>query len=139
MTSKNLENLVKRKLLKTERFDNTEFQGMLNSAIQRLKDAHLQGLSDESRFSLAYGAAHLSALAALRWHGYRSDRRYVVFQCLEHTVNFDKAKWRVLDECHKKRNLAEYEGQLDITPELVNELLDITTELVDLVVKLTAD
>ena len=39
-------------------------------------------LSLDSRFDLAYNAAHAFSLAALRWHGYRSEHRYTVFQCL---------------------------------------------------------
>jgi len=77
-----------------------------------LQDAQVEGVSEEGRLSLAYGAAHSLSLAAMRWHGYRSDNRYLVFQCLQHTVNLDNAKWRVLDQCHNQRNLAEYEGYL---------------------------
>lgn len=43
-------------------------------------------LAIESRFDLAYNAAHALALAALRARGYRSDNRYVVFQALPHTL-----------------------------------------------------
>ena len=59
---------------------------------------------------MAYGAAHALSLAAMRWHGYRSENRYLVFQCLEETLGLETAKWRVLDQCHKRRNIAEYEG-----------------------------
>jgi hypothetical protein len=48
-----------------------------------LKDAHHQGLSLESRFDLAYNAAHALCLAALRWHGYRSGNRFIVFQLFQ--------------------------------------------------------
>jgi len=133
MTLKNLDNLVKVKQLKAEPPDQHEFEGMLNSAKTRLQDAQVEGLSEEGRFFLAYGAAHALALAALRWHGYRSDNRYLVFQCLEHTVGLEKAKWRVLDKCHKQRNLAEYEGYLEITPQLLQELIEVAKELVTLV------
>jgi hypothetical protein len=64
----------------------------------------------EGRFDLAYNAAHALALAALRWHGYRSERRYIVFQCLTHTLNLSPEQWRVLDQAHRKRNVAEYEA-----------------------------
>ena len=73
------------------------------------------------------------ALAALRWHGYRSDNRYIVFHCLEQTTGLEKAKWRVLDKCHQLRNHAEYEGLLEFTPQLLQELIDITNELQQLV------
>lgn len=69
------------------------------------------------------------ALAALRWHGYRSENRYLVFQALAHTIGFPAAKWRVLDLCHSKRNLAEYEGSFDVEATLVSELLAVTREL----------
>lgn len=48
----------------------------------RLKDAANATLGLESRFDLAYNAAHALSLAALRWHGYRSENRYLVFQTL---------------------------------------------------------
>ena len=133
MSLKNLDNLVKSKQLKAEPPDQAEFDGMLSSGKKRLHDARLEGLSEDSQFSLAYGAAHALALAAMRWHGYRSDNRYLVFQCLEQTVGLENAKWRVLDKCHKQRNLAEYEGHLEITPQLLKELISVTEELLWLV------
>lgn len=121
-----LENLSTIKKLHKEPFDLSEFQGMLLSAKNKLQDSRLDGLSKDSQFSLSYGAAHALSLAALRWHGYRSDNRYLVFQCLQHTVGFTNAQWRVLDQCHQKRNLAEYEGHLDINEALLKELLMLT-------------
>jgi hypothetical protein len=133
MTLAHLDNLVKTNNLKTEPADQKEFDGMVISAKRRLQDANVESLSDDSRFSLAYGAAHALSLAAMRWHGYRSDNRYLVFQCLEHTVGMTTSKWRVLDKCHKQRNLAEYEGHLEITPQLLDELIAISKELLTLV------
>ena len=105
-----LDNLVKINELKAEPPDQAEFDGMLAAARSKLQDAQLDGLSKDSQFTLAYGAAHALALSALRWHGYRSDKRYIVFQCLQHTVNLPAEEWRVFDLCHKRRNLAEYEA-----------------------------
>jgi len=131
MTLKKLDNLVKIKTLKTEPPDQDEFDGMIKSAKRCLDDAEVEGLSDECKFSSAYTAAHLLSLAAMRWHGYRSDKRYLVFQCLIHTVGFDEAKCRMLDKCHNLRNIAEYEGHLEITPQLLEELISITKELLE--------
>jgi len=86
MTSQNLENLLKTKQLKSEPGDQREFDGLLHSARLRLHDAHQESLSLESRFDLAYNSSHALALAALRWHGYRSENRFIVFQCIPHTV-----------------------------------------------------
>jgi len=131
MTSKELDNLVKIKTLKSEPPDQDEFDNMIKSAKRCLNDAEVDGLSDEGKFSSAYTAAHLLSLAAMRWHGYRSDKRYLVFQCLVHTVGFDEAKCRMLNKCHNLRNVAEYEGHLEITPQLLEELISITKELLE--------
>jgi len=51
----------------------------------------------------------------------------------EQTVKLENAKWRILDKCHKQRNLAEYEGHLEITPQLLEALVSVTEELLKLV------
>ena len=95
---------------------------MLRSAKARLTDAGNASLAIESRFDLAYNASHALALAALRWHGYRSDNRYIVFQCLQHTLEVKPDVWRVLAQCHQRRNVAEYEGHLEVSDQLLAEL-----------------
>jgi hypothetical protein len=95
-----------------------------------LADAQLSRLSLEGRFTSAYNAAHAAALAALRWHGYRSENRYTVFQCLAHTVNWPANRWRVVDAAHQKRNLAEYEGYLEIEESTVAELCALVPVLI---------
>jgi hypothetical protein len=77
-----LENLVRIRQIKKEPPDKREFEGLVASAINRLRDAENLSLSYSSRFDLAYGAAHGLALAALRASGYRSDKRYHVFPLL---------------------------------------------------------
>jgi len=99
--------------LKEEPRDQRELAGLVRSGRVRLEDARRAELSAESRFDLAYNAAHALALAALRHHGYRSDSRYLVFQCLPHTLSVENEVWRVLALCHDRRNRAEYEGIID--------------------------
>jgi hypothetical protein len=82
-----LDNLAKIGKLKAESAASGEFDGLLRSGSARLRDATNTNLHIDSRFDLAYNASHALALAALRWHGYRSDNRYLVFQCLEHTLD----------------------------------------------------
>ena len=111
------------KPLKAERPDATEFAGLKRSGLARLKDAATPSLSLESRFDLAYNAAHALCFAALRWHGYRSSNRYIVFQLLPHTLGLGAEVWRVLSKCHDLRNLGEYEGDLNIDERIVTDLL----------------
>lgn len=111
------------KPLKAEPADATEFAGLKRSGLARLKDAGTATLSLESRFDLGYNAAHALCFAALRWHGYRSGNRYIVFQLLPHTLGLGPAVWRVLSKCHELRNLGEYEGDLNIDERTVTDLL----------------
>ena len=124
-----LDNLVRARHLKAEPGSQTEFDGLRRSGLARLKDAHNPTLAPESRFDLAYNAAHALALAALRWHGYRSENRYLVFQVLGHTAGLPSEQWRVLDQAHRKRNLAEYEGEIELDPGLLDAVLRVAAEL----------
>lgn len=111
------------KPLKAEPPDAKEFAGLKRSGQARLKDALNAELSLEGRFDLAYNAAHALCLAALRWHGYRSSNRYIVFQLLPHTLGLGPEVWRVLSKCHGIRNLGEYEGDLNVSDRIVTDLI----------------
>ena len=124
-----LDNLVRIGQLKAESAAERELGGLVRSGIRRLDDAAREDLSLESRFDLAYNAAHSLALAALRFRGYRSESRYLVFQCLQHTLDLPPEQWRVLDEAHRRRNLAEYEGEMDVEEQLVAALLRVAREV----------
>ncbi|MGH7719426.1 MAG: hypothetical protein ACREON_11360 [Gemmatimonadaceae bacterium] len=131
MTSDELENLVRIGQLKREPSAPVELAGLRHSGEARLTDAANASLSLESRFDLAYNAAHAFALAALRRLGYRSEHRFVVFQSLPHTLGIPPATWRVLAKCHGIRNRAEYEGMLDIDERLVKDLIASTRAVRD--------
>lgn len=103
--------------------DVNEYAGLLKSGMARLADASNLTLSLESRFDLAYNAAHALSLAALRKQGYRSSNRYIVFQALQHTLDLGPEIWRVLAKAHEVRNMSEYEGLLNISQGLVDDLI----------------
>ena len=117
------------KPLKAEAPDDKETAGLLRTGQARPHDAKNTALALESRFDLAYNAAHALCLAALRRMGYRAGNRYIVFQVLPHTLGLGPEVWRVLDKCHNTRNLSEYEGMLDVDERLVKDLI-IATEAV---------
>lgn len=119
-----LENLAgPGKPLVAEPPDENEIAGLLRSGKARLADAHNATLSLESRFDLAYNAAHALCLAALRRHGCRARHRYIVFQALPHTLGLGPEVWRVLAKAHDLRNLAEYEGHVDVEERLVLDVV----------------
>jgi hypothetical protein len=94
MPLQRLDNLVRTGQLKAEPPARAEIEGLIHSGSARIKDAENATLSLESRFDLAYNAAHALSLAALRFHGYRSDKRYLVFQALQDTLQLPQAQWR---------------------------------------------
>ena len=132
-----LDDLVRIGQLKTAPLAQAEVEGLVRSGIRRLADAERPDLSDESRFDLAYNAAHALALAALRAKGYRSESRYLVFQCLQHTLDLPQEQWRVLDQAHRQRNLAEYEGDVDVDEPLLAALIRVTHEVAKRVAKVS--
>lgn len=71
------------------------------------------------------------SVAALRSHGYRAEKRYIVFQALPHTLGVTTATWRLLDRCHRERNSTEYEGMGGVDEKLLAGLIDAGRELLD--------
>ncbi len=129
MSKQALENLAKIGQLKAEAAGALDVERLLGMARKHLEDAQRTSNSLEGRFISAYSVGHATGLAALRWHGYRSENRYQVFQCLQHTLGWSPVQWRQLDMAHNKRNLAEYEGYLEVEPSYVQGLIELVEQL----------
>src|SRR4051812_30376253 len=136
MSLPELDNLVRIGKLKAQAATQIEVDGLLRSGVVRLRDAEKRTNSLEGRFDLGYNAAHALSLAALRWHGYRSENRYLVFQTLAHTLKLPPEQWRVLAAAHQKRNYVEYEGVADIDEALVAAVIRVAREVAERVTKL---
>ena len=60
----------------------------------------------------------------MRRTGYRpANTRFIVFQCLPHTLQLGPEVWRVLDDSHRRRNAAEYEGDWETSETVLYGLL----------------
>ena len=103
--------------------DAAEFTGLCASAKRSLADARRPDNALESRFLLAYASAHAYCLAALRHKGYRARHRYIVFQSVPHTLELGPEVWKLLSKAHDQRNLAEYEGRLELSEQFVRDLI----------------
>lgn len=133
----NLENLARVRQLNAEPPDKRELANLLRSADQVLRDSRKTVLSLESRFSLAYNAAHSLALAALRASGYRpssSGHRIVLFQVLEITADVPRQLALALAQYHVHRSKVEYEGRVPSGSE-TEDLIKLTDQLQALVEK----
>jgi hypothetical protein len=118
-------------VLAREAPDANEFAGLVRSGLARLKDAENETNSLDSRFDLAYSAAHALCLAALRHQGFRPSKRYIVFQVLPDTLGLGPDVWRVLAKSHDTRNRTEYEGVLDVDERLVVDLIGACRKVAD--------
>jgi hypothetical protein len=52
------------------------------------------------------------------------------------TIDLPKEQWRVLDQAHRKRNLAEYEGEMDVDEQLVEAMRRMKQEVEQRVINL---
>lgn len=130
MGKQELDNLVKIGSLKSEAPSQKEFANMVASARVSLADAQSASIEIDSQFTLAYGAAYRLALAALRHQGYRSNnRRDAVFQTLTHTLGTSADDIQTFLKAHNERNLAEYEGRVDVDEKLLEKLISATKRL----------
>ena len=92
-----------------------------------MADAHVHGLSEDRRFTIAYNAALQAGRAYLAAEGYRTagqGHHHTVFQALRRLL--DKEHHHVLDyldDCRSKRNLAEYLGTEVTSEQEVAELI----------------
>jgi len=129
MSNKELENLVKVGQLKLEASAQTEIETHILSGKDRLRDACAEGISLSGKFLLGYSAAYAFSLAALRKQGYRPVNRYIVFQCLPHTLSVGADIWRVLADAHDVRNSFEYEGSDEVTEDISNQVVQCAKAL----------
>lgn len=116
--------------------DAAEFTNLCARAATCLADAKRKDMAMESRFLLAYNAAHAYCLAALRHKAYRARHRYIVFQVLPHTLGLGPEIWKVLSKAHEQRNLAEYQGYLELSEQFVHDLIVACDHVVAKVKKL---
>lgn len=87
MAHDELDNLVRIRQLSVGDATESEIRNLIERGLKKLRDSKRVELDPESQFDLVYNAAHALSLAALRFAGYRSENRYTVFQCTQHTID----------------------------------------------------
>lgn len=135
-----LGDLVREGRLKEHTPNPAERARLLAAAQRNLRDAGLDGLSEESRFDLGYKTIMQCAMFALMARGFRPTtsipgHHRTMIVSLPLTLGITEDVVLVLDALRKKRNLTDYSGEL-IDPASVRECLMRAEELVAMVGRL---
>lgn len=112
-----LANLAKIGQIKEHVVAADEIKRLLAAAERNLRDAKVDGISDETRFDAAYKGIMQCALAGLAAAGYRPatnvpGHHQTMVQSLPLTLGVSKETMIVLDALRKKRNINDYSGDL---------------------------
>lgn len=123
-----LDNLVRTRQLQPHEASPQSLQRPLEAIQRNLADAHVEGISDETRFDAAYKAIMQCAMIGLWVEGYRPatgtpGHHQTMIQTLSLTLRLPRERWLALDAFRRKRNINDYSGDL-IEPEAVRACLE---------------
>lgn len=127
-----LDNLIG-KLLERIEPDQYAIQRLVEAAQRNIKDASLEGLSNETRFDTGYKAIMQLANAALQASGFRTltskpGHHQTLIQSLVKTIGIETDRMIVLDALRKQRNVTDYSGDL-VEDAAVKECLEQAQDL----------
>ena len=103
-----------------------DIEAKLCVAQRDMNDATNTGISDDTRYRLAYEAMLVVAQAMLLADGYRpasQGSHYYSIESLEHTMGESRAKIDLLHSFSKKKHMCQYDQEGIISPEEVNAML----------------
>ena len=112
--------------LQTHRPDRRETRDLFAIVDRDMTDAQVEGISTDTRLSIAYNAALQLAVAALAASGFRPGREahhYRAIQSLRFTVGVDADVVDQLDGFRRKRNISDYERAGGVSEYEAREML----------------
>lgn len=125
--------------LKRHKSSKAEIDELRAGVAVKLKDARSTAISDDTRFTTAYGAALLLAKMALACAGYRIDAKSgghhaIAFQALPFCIGAPaKPLAKYFDVCRRKRNEIDYDRANVASRTDADEIVERTAELQTLV------
>ena len=125
----NLEQWLTEGKLKAHQTTSQEVAQLMEAVERNIRDASIEELSADNRFTIAYQAALQLATIVLYASGYRPSasmgHHYVTLQSLRFTMgSSSKSRAYYLDNCRKMRNASEYERSGVVSDHGVEELLE---------------
>lgn len=128
-----LESYFKNGWLKKEATSPQEIADQLGLVSRCMKDASVEGISDDLRFYTTFNAVLALANIALRASGYRtttqSGHHMRTIETLEYTVQADNKTIRKIMAFSKKRNVASYDSAGSISNEELKQILSTAESL----------
>jgi hypothetical protein len=138
-----LENYFKNSWLKKEPTSPQEIADQLGLVSRCMKDAGVDGISDDLRFYTAFNAILALANTALRASGYRTTTQpghhTRTIETLEYTIHADDKTIRKIMAFSKKRNVASYDSAGSISDEELRQILLTAESLRETVEKWLAE
>lgn len=132
-----LKNLLSGGNIVTQPTSKAEIQELLRVAARSLKDARVERLSPEGRFSLGYDGVLQLATIVLRCNDYRTrgeGHHWAVFDVLPELMDVDVTQLAAyFQSCRSKRSSAMYHRYSVVTKAEVVELLNSAYEFERLV------
>jgi hypothetical protein len=128
-----LERYAENALLRREPTSPQEIADQLGIVARCMKDAAVEGISDDLRFYTTFNAVLALANTALRASGYRTTNQQGhharTIETLEYTIGSDPKLVRKLLAFSKKRNVASYDSAGSISHHELQDILATTEEL----------
>jgi hypothetical protein len=112
--------------------DRRETRDLMAIADRDITDAQVEGISADTRLSIAYNAALQLSVAALAASGYRPGREahhYRALQSLRFTVGASADLVDQLDGFRRKRNISDYERAGGVSEYEAREMLVLARTL----------
>jgi len=113
--------------------DRRHIQRLLAAIRRNLADAHIDALSNENRFDVAYKAIMQLSMLVLHACGYRTltsraGHHRTAIQALQVAMGLPVERLMVLDTLRKQRNATDYSGDT-LPPGLVVDCIEAGTAL----------
>jgi hypothetical protein len=132
-----LDRYVENAWLKKEATSPQEIADQLGIVTRCMRDASVEGISDDLRFYTTFNALLALANTALRASGYRTTNQQGhhmrTIETLEYTIQADSKTVRRILAFSKKRNIASYDSAGSITNEELKQVLATSKSLQDAV------
>ena len=122
-----LSGLLARNAVAAQPIDIIEIDTHVAAATAFISDLEKDGLSNQTKFVIAYSAGHQMLTAAIKMEGYKPvnqpGHRSILYDLISDLFPGAAAAQAPMTRAHNRRNKAEYEVVSDVTDAQIDELI----------------